>query len=150
MHAYSNMDVDPFFQFGASGTKDYLFDYYFIGRSDQTGIWSQQMFVTDGGFKSQTNAFNNGIIALNLNAPLFRFVGLYGDVALGYESEAATDLYFDYGMYLEFIPDFIEIYFPFNVNGDAIISQPEYYKQIRFVLNLELDAIINRARRGWY
>jgi hypothetical protein len=59
-------------------------------------------------------------------------------------------LAWDYGLYLEFIPDFFEVYFPIQNNFGNIIDQPEYYQQIRFVLNLELDAIINRVRRGFY
>ncbi len=144
-----NNSVDPFFQFGVSGTRDYLFDYYFIGRSDQDGIWSQQLFVTDGGFKGQTNRFTNGLTAVNLNVPFFRFIGAFGDVAFLYKSNG-RDIYYDYGLYLEFIPDFIEIYFPFQINDNFVLDQPEYYRQIRFVLNLELDAIVNRVRRGWY
>jgi hypothetical protein len=150
LFATQSTPVDPFFQFGVSGTRDYLFDYYFIGRSDQTGIWSQQLFVTDGGMKGQTNAFHNSMLALNVNAPLFRFVGLFGDLVWGNTADIGSEFYYDYGIYLEFVPDFLEVYFPININGNGVISQPEYYRQIRFVLNLELDAIVNRVRRGWY
>ena len=34
---------DSYFQYGLSGTRDYMFDYYFIGRSDQSGIWSPDL-----------------------------------------------------------------------------------------------------------
>ena len=138
---------DPFFQFGFSGTRDYLFDYYFIGRSDQTGIWSQQMFFTDGGFRTQTNAFTTSMIAANINLPFYRFVGAFGD--LGY-SISGNEFYWDYGLYLEFIPDFIEVHFPIGSSLVYIPEAPKYAERIRFVLNLELDAIMNRIRRGWY
>lgn len=141
-------DVDDLFKFGLSGTQDYLFDYYFLGRSDVSGIWSQQMFVTDGGFKSQTNVFDRGMIAANLNVPFFRFFGAFGDV--GYAFGDNNALYWDYGLYLEFIPDFMEVYFPIQSSEANLISQPEYDQQIRFVLNLNFDAIVNRVRRGLY
>lgn len=141
--------TDAYFQFGVSGTTDYLFDYYFIGRSDETGIWSQQMFQTDGGFRSQTNNFGTGILALNMNIPIHRFVGVFGDFALA-ENSVSDASGWGYGLYLEFIPDFFEVYFPIQSNNVVFVSEPDYYKQIRFVLNLELDAIINRMRRGWY
>jgi hypothetical protein len=142
---------DPFFKFGVSGTTDYLFDYYFIGRSDKTGIWSQQMFVTDGGFKSQTSTYVNQIFAANLNLPFYRFVGTFGNIAyVPTDLQNQTSLLWDYGLYLEFIPDFFEFYFPIQNNQQFFLSEPSYYKQIRFVLNIELDAVINRVRRGWY
>ena len=141
-------EIDELYQFGLSGTQDYLFDYYFLGRSDVSGIWSQQMFVTDGGFKSQTDVFDRGMIAANLNLPFFRFFGAFGDV--GYAFGDNNTLYWDYGIYLEFIPDFVEVYFPIQSSELNIISEPEYQQQIRFVLNLDFDAIVNRVRRGLY
>ena len=141
-------DVDEFFQFGLSGTQDYLFDYYFLGRSDVSGIWSQQMFVTDGGFKSEMNIFDRGMVAANVNVPFFRFFGAFGDV--GYTFGNNADVYWNYGLYLEFIPDFMEVYFPLQSSEIDHIAEPEYYKSIRFVLNLDFDAILNRVRRGLY
>ena len=147
--SFTNGSDPEFFQYGLSGTQDYLFDYYFLGRSDNTGIWSQQMFVTDGGFKSETKTFGEHMFAANINVPFFRFFGAFGDI--GYVvSPNVNEVYWDYGLYLEFIPDFIEIYFPIQSSQEDIISQPEYYKEIRFVLNLNFDAIINRVRRGLY
>ena len=140
---------DPYFLFGLSGTTDYLFDYAFIGRSDQTGIWSQQMFLTDGGFKSQTDAFARSILAANVNVPFYRFIGAFGDFAIANGGNTSYE-YWDYGLYIEFIPDFLEIYFPFQNSQQMLITEPNYYKQIRFVLNIELDAVMNRVRRGWY
>lgn len=142
--------IDPYFQFGLSGTRDYLFDYYFIGRSDKTGIWSQQMFLTDGGFKSQTNTFTTTLISANANVPFYRFVGAFGDVAFFPSDLTTNPVFWDYGLYLEFIPDFFEIHFPIQNSTQILISEPAYYKQIRFVLNVELDAVITRIRRGWY
>ncbi len=142
-----NNTPDPYFQFGLSGTRDYLFDYYFIGRSDQSGVWSQQMFFSDGGFRTQTNTFTTSLLAANLNLPLYRFIGLFGDVGYSFNN---TSPFWDYGVYLEFIPDFIEIHFPIAGSQKVFVQQNDYIKNVRFVLNLELDAIVNRIRRGWY
>ncbi len=141
-------NVDPYFQFGLSGTRDYLFDYYLIGRSDQSGIWSQQFFVSDGGFKSQTETFTNaGLLSMSVNVPFYRFVGAFADAAaLG----STQNLAWDYGLYLELIPDFIEVYFPLQSSFGNHFNNPNYQQQIRFVLNLELDSILNRVRRGFY
>ncbi len=144
---FNDNDIDPYFEYGLSGTNDYLFDYYFIGRSETTGIWSQQMFTTDGGFKSQTNTFGKQLVSGNINIPFYRFFGAFADAGYFFDYD---ELAWDYGIYLEFIPDFIEIYFPIQNNQSNIIAEPNYHENIRFVLNLKFDEIINRIRRGWY
>ena len=61
-----NTSVPPNVEFQmnhSTGTKrfqeDYLFDELFFGRDDQKGIFSQQTFPKDGGFRSLTNAGNS-------------------------------------------------------------------------------------------
>jgi hypothetical protein len=145
---------NSFYNFGMSGTQDYLFDYYFLGRSDTTGIWSQQFFITEGGFKARTSSFSNQfILSGNLRLPLWKFIGLYAD--LGY-SGASNELltnnsrwYYGSGIEIRFIEDFFEIYFPL-VDQSGWMSNGNYAEQIRFVLDLDLDNILAKATRGWY
>jgi len=135
-----------FYSFGLSGTQDYLFDYYFIGRSDTRGLWSRQFFTTDGGFKSSTGVFaNNYLLSQNLSVPLYSFVGLFGDVAW---ADGAT--YWDYGIRLAFITDFVEIYLPLQNHNRQFVTEANYLSNVRFVLDLKLSNIINRLRRGYY
>ncbi len=138
----------PFFSFGLSGTQDYLFDYSFIGRSDSSGIWSQQFFVTDGGFKSNTDVYSSTwMTSLALNVPVWKGIGIFGDV--GY-SGFQEQLYWDYGVRLAIVPDFLEFYFPFQSSLQNHLSTPNYLTQVRFVLNINTTDIIQRLRRGWY
>lgn len=138
----------PFFSFGLSGTQDYLFDYSFIGRSDSSGVWSQQFFVTDGGFKSATNVYSSTwMTSLSLNVPIWKGFGVFGDV--GY-SGFQDQLYWDYGIRLAIVPDFLEVYFPIQSSLTNQFEAPNYPTQIRFILNVSQTDIIQRLRRGWY
>lgn len=135
-----------YFDFGLGGTTDYLFDQYFIGRSDQNGLWSQQIFITDGGFRSPTSVFaSRYMVAGNASLPLIYFLGLYGDAAL-----ADDQFYWTYGIRLAFLTDFLELYLPLQDQGQRFYSQANYLRQVRFVLDLDLGNIMNRLRRGFY
>lgn len=141
-------DQQNYFSLGLSGTQDFMFDYYFIGRSDETGGWSRQFFVTDGGFKAGTDVFaNSWMLATNLNLPVWQVFGLFGDIAL---MDGAQRLYYDYGIRLAFLTDFLEIYFPLGYNNQFFPNETNYPANIRYVLNLDLDAILHRLRRGYY
>jgi len=149
-----NPDNDNFYSFGLSGTRDYMFDYYFIGRSDKDGIWANQMFETDGGFKSATGTFTNtGLISLNVKVPIWRYFKLFADVAYVNStinpSIAKNDFVWDYGASIIIVPDFVEVHFP--LGGSYLdLNNGNYAQNIRFVLNLDPSEIINRLRRGYY
>jgi hypothetical protein len=137
-----------YFSLGLSGTQDFMFDYYFIGRSDETGVWSRQFFVTDGGFKTGTEVYaNNWMLATNVNLPVWQIFGLFGDVAL---LDGANQIHYDYGIRVAFLTDFFEIYFPLGYNDQFFPNEFNYAGNIRYVLNLDLDAILHRLRRGYY
>ncbi len=137
---------DNFYSIGISGTQDYLFDYYLIGRSDQSGIWSRQFFTSDGGFRTETGAFaDRFLLSSNLSLPLYGPLGLFGDVGLSEEQ-----FYWDYGVRLAFLTDFLELYFPLQNQNRSFMTEANYLSNLRFVLDFDLGNIINRARRGFY
>ncbi|MCC5916743.1 MAG: hypothetical protein JJU02_05385 [Cryomorphaceae bacterium] len=146
--AYNNLPANQdFFRFGLSGTLDYAFDYYLLGRSETSGFWSQQMIITDGGFKSRTDVFaGSWITAFNVNVPLYQFIGVFGDV--GFVDNLNT-LYWDYGVRVSIFTDFLELYFPIQ-NHDRIMWDHAYPSEIRFVLNMDFNSLIQRLRRGWF
>ncbi len=136
-----------FFDFGMSGTQDYAFDYYLFGRSETDGLFSQQMIMTDGGFKSQTNTFaTQWLTAFNTNIPIWSIFGVFGDV--GFADDFQTT-YWGYGVRIAPLTDFFEVYFPIQ-NQDRVMWERAYPREIRFILNLDMNQIIQRVRRGWY
>ncbi len=147
----ANEDIDSesaYFSMGLSGTRDYLFDHYFIGRSDTEGLWSRQFFVSDGGFKSNTYKYGtNFMLTTGVNIPIWTVFGVFGDI--GYVDDFET-LRWDYGVRISLLTDFLEIYLPIQSNSNNYWEQSEYLSNSRMVLNLEIDQIIDRVRRGWY
>lgn len=145
-----------YYSFGLSGTQDYLFDLYLLGRSDQEGIFSRQFFTTDGGFKGFTNIFANGWMATtNAIIPFWQYAGVFMDMGLYSNARNFTiespNFYWMTGLQLGIIPDFFEIYFPIADKQDFMFDRDGgYFEQIRFVLNLDGDAVINRLKRGFY
>ncbi|MFN3951410.1 MAG: hypothetical protein ACK4KT_03290 [Thermaurantimonas sp.] len=138
--------ANAFYNFGMSGTLDYNFDYPFYGRSDSTGIWSQQMFVTDGGFRAATGLFAQRWMATaSVSIPIWKFAGLYGDAGF-------SDGIFSYGLgvRLAFITDFFEVYCPLFSSHTRQGMPPGYLPTIRFLLNPDLNAVMQRLRRGWF
>lgn len=137
-----------YYSLGHSGTRDFLFDYQFFGRSDSSGIWSQQTFITEGGFKSQTNAFaDNWIISTNVVLPIWSVFGVFADAGL---VDNIDKLYYDCGIRIALVTDFLEIYFPLINQDQNFLKAPAYYNNIRFVLDIDQTNIINRLRRGYY
>lgn len=136
-----------YYSLGLSGTQDYLFDYSFIGRSDESGIWSRQFFVTDGGFKSETNVFaDDYLLTSGLSVPIWWAFGVFGDIGL----VDGNGPYWDYGVRIAPFTDFLEFYLPFANQDISFFNQPAYFENVRFVLNADFGKILERIRRGYY
>jgi hypothetical protein len=155
-----NPDLNTYYNFGLSGTLDYLFDFYLIGRSDTEGIWSKQFFVSDGGFKSFADLDSNGVanrfsstwmVGVNANLPVWWIFGLYGDVGLVPQigRPEMVNLVAGAGIRIAIVPDFAEIFLPLvHTEYNPLRDLNPYWQGVRFVLNLEANAIVNRWRRG--
>ncbi|MDX5446857.1 MAG: hypothetical protein LPK47_00625 [Bacteroidota bacterium] len=146
---YRNGLEDNYFNFATQRPTDYLFDLYYIGRSDLSGIWSQQVFAVDGGMRGYTNEFAlNYMVSMNLDFVIFRHLGVYGDISFyddgGTRGNIAT------GFSLIAIPEFFEVYFPMFDNNSKGGLEVFSVDQIRFVLNINLDDALQRIRRGYF
>lgn len=143
---YDQGHAANFYSFGLSQRPDYLFDYQLLGRSDTRGLWSKQFFISDGGFKQDMGVRADRYLATTgLTIPLYSVLGLYGDAGW-----ADDQFYWGYGARLGLITDFAEVYFPLQSQREIHWDDHRYWKNVRFVLNLDIDAIINRLRRGLY
>jgi hypothetical protein len=56
-----NKTASDFFSYAADRPTDYLFDYNYLGRSESTGLYSQQFILAEGGFKSKHLMQINGL-----------------------------------------------------------------------------------------
>nr|WP_299342103.1 metalloprotease [Allomuricauda sp.] len=147
----NNTDSD-FFSFALDRPTDYLFDLPYLGRSEDSGIYSQQIIIAEGGFKSRLpNPFANDWIATaNASTNIWRWIEAYGDI--GFISNKGEDARFVYdaGIRLNLVTDYFELYFPVYSNLGWEIAQPNYSQSIRFVVTISPRTLIGLFTRKWF
>lgn len=140
-----------FFSFGLDRANDYLFQLNYYGRSEESGIFSQQYIIAEGGFKSvlPTRFADQYMMSLNSSIGLWRWVEFYNDVA--FLKNKGNPVYFAYnnGIRFNFVHNIFEIYFPLYSNNGWEVGQQAYAEKIRFTFNGNLRAIFNFFRRGF-
>ncbi|WP_154343751.1 aminopeptidase [Flavobacterium sp. LC2016-23] len=147
---YNNTNSD-YFSFGLDRPSDYLFDYNFLGRSESTGIFSQQFIMAEGGFKSKIEPryANRWMTTLNASYSIWNWIEAYGDVGLMKSKKQTADFAYDAGIRLNLVPDYFELYFPVYSNNGWEISQNKYNEKIRFVVTFSPKTLVNLFTRKW-
>ncbi|MFI1773591.1 metalloprotease [Thalassobellus citreus] len=141
-----------YFSFALDRPTDYLFDYPYLGRSETSGIFSQQYIAAEGGFKSKldTPFANQWITTINSSTTLWRYILLYGDIGLVKNKFASPHFVYDSGIRLNLVTDYFEIYFPLYSNLGWEIGQPNYDEKIRFKFTVDPQALLGLFRRRWF
>ncbi|MEZ4810829.1 MAG: metalloprotease [Allomuricauda sp.] len=146
-----NKTNSDFFSFALDRPTDYMFDLAYLGRSESSGIYSQQIIISEGGFKSKLeNPFANDWIATtNASTNIWRWVEAYGD--LGYVRSRGSDprFVYDSGIRLNLVTDYFELYFPVYSNRGWEIAQKDYGERIRFVVTISPRTLIGLFTRKW-
>ena len=148
----SNKTETDFFSFALDRPTDYLFQYDYLGRSETSGIFSQQIIINEGGFKSKLPVpfANEWLSTLNTSIGLWRWFEIYSDVGLVKNKNEKVFFAHENGVRLNFIQDILEVYFPFHSNLGWEIADPNYSSKIRFVLVINPKRIYNFIKRGFY
>ena len=148
---HNDTDTD-FFSFALDRPSDYMFDLNYLGRSEDTGFFSQQIIITDGGFKSmfENQYANRWMLTTNLGIGLWRWLELYADAGLVKNKGQNVQFLYDSGVRLNFIHDFLEVYFPLQSSLGFEPGFSDYGSRIRFVLTLDIERIYNFVKRGFY
>ena len=148
----SNKTTGDYFSFALDRPTDYLFDYNYLGRSEDSGIWSQQLIIAEGGFKAKLeNPFSNDWIATtNSSVNIWRWVELYGDLGFIKNRNLPTRFVYDSGIRLNLLTDYFELYFPVYSSNGWEIAQPNYAERIRFVITLSPKTLIGLFTRKWF
>lgn len=150
---YNNTDIDnDFFSFALDRPTDYLFDYNYLGRSETTGIFSQQIIIAEGGFKSklETPFANQWITTINASTSIWQYIHAYGDIGLVKNKAISPKLVYDSGIRLSLVQDYFEVYFPIYSNLGWEIAQPNYDQKIRFQITLDPQTLLGLFRRKWF
>ncbi|ULC58081.1 metalloprotease [Flaviramulus sp. BrNp1-15] len=148
-------NTDPnsnYFSFALDRPTDYLFDYSYLGRSEATGIFSQQYIDAEGGFKSklETPFANQWITTLNTSTTLWKYILAYGDVGLVKNKFDSPKFVYDSGIRIDLVTDYFEIYLPVYSNLGWEIGQPNFDQKIRFKFTVDPQALLGLFRRRWY
>ncbi|WP_262420331.1 metalloprotease [Flagellimonas meishanensis] len=147
-----NQTNSDFFSFALDRPTDYMFDLAYLGRSEDSGIYSQQIIIAEGGFKSQLeNPFANDWIATtNASTNIWRWVEAYGDI--GFIKNRGDDARFVYdsGIRLNLVTDYFELYFPVYSKRGWEIAQDDYGQRIRFVVTISPRTLIGLFTRKWF
>ncbi len=143
---------EHYFSFALDRPTDYLFDYNYYGRSESSGIYSQQLIIAEGGFKSklQPGFANQWISTFNSSVNLWRWIYLYGDLGLVKNKGANARVVYDSGVRTSFVTDFFELYFPLWSNLGFEPELDNYGSRIRFIATLDLQTLSRLFTRKWY
>ncbi len=143
---------DDFFSFALDRPTDYLFDYNYYGRSDDTGLFSQQLVIAEGGFKSKLNpSFSNTwMTTVNVSTNIWRWIYAYGDVGWVNNKYQGTEVVYDSGIRLGLVEDYFELFFPVYSNLGWEVAQPNYEEKIRFIITLDIKTLFGLFSRKWY
>ncbi len=141
-----------FFSFALDRPTDYLFDFNYLGRSEDSGLVSQQIIIAEGGFKSQLDYpfANKWITTLNANTNIWNWIYAYGDVGFVKSKGIAPKFVYDAGIRLSLVADYFELFFPVASNNGFEIAQPNYGEKIRFIVTLSPQTLIGLFTRQWY
>ncbi|MEH6765282.1 MAG: metalloprotease [Aequorivita antarctica] len=143
---------EDFFSFALDRPNDYLFDYNYYGRSEDSGLFSQQLIIAEGGFKSQLEpAFaNSWITTVNASTNIWKWIYAYGDVGLIHNKARGTNTVFDSGIRLSLVADYFELYFPVYSSLGFEPNLPHYDEKVRFIVTLSPKTLLGLFTRRWY
>lgn len=147
-----NTSNSDYFSFALDRPTDYLFDYNYYGRSETTGIFSQQLIISEGGFKSKldTPFANQWITTLNAGFNIWNWVEVYGDVGFVKNRGFKANFLYDSGIRLNLVTDYFELYFPVYSSNGWEITQESYNEKIRFIVTLDPKILVNLFTRKWF
>ncbi|WP_406683631.1 metalloprotease [Seonamhaeicola sp. MEBiC1930] len=148
----NNTGNSNYFSFALDRPTDYLFDYSYLGRSEATGIFSQQYITAEGGFKSKLDFpfANQWMSTLNASTTLWKYVLAYGDIGIVKNKHDSAHFVYDSGIRLNLVTDYFEIYFPVYSNLGWEIGQPNYDQKIRFKFTADPKVLLGLFRRKWF
>ena len=143
---------DDFFSFALDRPTDYLFDYNYYGRSEEAGLFSQQLIIAEGGFKSQLEpAFaNSWMTTLNTSTNIWKWIFAYADVGLVKNTGFKVKPVYNTGIRASLVADYFEIYFPLYSNLGWEPGLDRYDQRIRFIVTLDIRTLLSLFTREWY
>jgi hypothetical protein len=144
--------TSEFFSFGLDRPTDYMFEHGYLGRSETTGLFSQEYVYAEGGFKSKldTRYANQWMTTFNASFNIWNWVQVYGDVGLLKNNFSSTKFVYDSGLHLNLVPDYFELFLPVYSSNGYELNSNNYGEKIRFVVTLTPKTLISLFTRRWF
>ena len=147
---WNNDQFDNFnYNLGRSG--GYLFLDNYLGRSESSGLLSQQFIMAGGGFKSffEEPTTNNFMLTSNLNIGIWKWIEGYLDLGMLKDDLGESRYFYGSGLRLNLLPDFFELYFPVSSSNGFELDDYRYYNNIRFIISYNLESLGKLFSRRW-
>ena len=141
-----------FFSFALDRPSDYLFDFGYFARDDNSGLASQQFITAEGNFKSRfINRFaNQWITTTSIETNIWNWIFIYANGGLIKSKGADPRALYDSGIRLNLVQDYFELYFPLQSSLGFEPSFNDYSERIRFKATLSIDTLFKLFTREWY
>ena len=138
--------------FNIHKSSDFLLNNSLLARSESSGFLSQQYVRQDGAFKSRISPdyANDFLLVLNTGITIWKWVEFYGDFGLFKNKKVRLQNGYDTGLRLNFIEDYLELYLPIQSSMGFHPNEPNYLKDIRFVLTLDYQNLVRLFTRRWF
>jgi hypothetical protein len=129
-----------------------MFDLAYLGRSEDSGFLSQQTIIAEGGFKTifPDQFANQWMLTTNASASIWRWVEVYADAGFIKNRNETAEFRYDSGIRLNFVPNFLELYFPIQSSLGFEPGFSDYASRIRFVVTIDFERVYNLVKRGFY
>jgi len=149
---YNDTQNSNYFSFALDRPSDYLFDYNYYGRSEESGLFSQQYIMAEGGFKSQFDQrfADDWIVSTNVSTTIWNWIFVYGDAGFFKNSFSNPRFVYDSGIRLNFVEDYFELYLPVYSSNGWEFRDENYDERIRFLVTLDLSTLFKLFTRKWY
>lgn len=147
-----NNTISNYFDFGLDRPSDYLFESDYLGRSETKGLFSQQIIVMDGFFKSKldTRFANQWMTTTNASTNIWNWIEVYGDLGVIKNKNTDAKFVYDSGVRLNLVTDYFELYFPVYSSNGWEIGQQNYGERIRFIVTFNPETLISLFTRKWF
>jgi len=147
-----NNTKDDYFSFSSFRARDYLFSTNLLGRSENSGFYSQQYIGSEGGFKSKINYeyANDYIISLNSGITVWQWIEGYTGISAIKNLNEDLNFQYESGIRLNLFTDYFELYFPIYSSLGNELNQYNYLSKIRFKISLDPDTLSGLFTRRWF
>ena len=127
---------------GQTGSQDYFYDSYLIGRNRTDGMWAQQRLNNQGGMNTGSPFGNSNSMLATLNMyvtlPYIPLIGFYSDLGIA-DIAGTTEVMYDMGLGIRLYEGNFGVYFPLLESQNLLNAYPNgatYGQRIKFVLNM--------------